>query len=312
MSRTSVVLGVDGGGTKTIGLIADMSGNVLSSREVAATNPNVVGFEECAKTLSKLIQGCCEDIRCSPDELRSVVLGLAGADSAEFRERITDNLNALLVKSGSKALSIAVETDARVALEGAFDGGAGVVVIAGTGSNVIGKTVRGVVVSVGGWGRILGDEGSGFAIGRDGVRALTLVMDRRGDPTKLKELIAGKFHWTSREDIITAVYQEKFDLAQLAPLVMEAAVDHDVVCQKILQNAAAQIVEQVRVIVMQMGILRKISLVMSGGLLKQGTVFANVLHLKVMKSLPQAELCQSMNSPAQGAVRMALERIKKV
>jgi N-acetylglucosamine kinase-like BadF-type ATPase len=312
MSRTSLVLGVDGGGTKTIGLIADMAGNILASRETGATNPNVVGFDESAKTLSKVILGCCEDVRCSPDELRSVVLGLAGADSTEFRERITDDLNALIVKSGSKALNIGVETDARVALEGAFNGGAGVVVIAGTGSIVIGKTVHGAVVSVGGWGRILGDEGSGFAIGRDGIRALTLSIDRRGEPTKLKELIAEKFHWTSREDIITAVYQQKFDPAQLAPLVMEAAVDHDVVCQRILQTAAAQIVEQVRVVVMQMGILRKILLVMSGGLLQQGTVFANVLHLKIMKSLPQVELCQSMNSPAQGAVHMALERVKKV
>jgi len=180
MSRTSLVLGVDGGGTRSTGLIADLSGNILSRREGGATNPNVVGFDESARTIFDLISGCCKEVHCSPDELRAVVLGLAGARVHEFRERIREEVNAQFLQNGSRPLPLAVETDARIALEGAFDGGPGVVLIAGTGSIVIGKNEHGDILSVGGWGRILGDEGSGFAIGRDGVRALTAYYDGRG------------------------------------------------------------------------------------------------------------------------------------
>jgi len=310
MSRTSLVLGVDGGGTKSIGLISDLSGNILSRREVGATNPNVVGLEASADNLFRLISKCCEDVRCPPFELRSVVLGLAGAGDKEFREQIKESVNALFAKNGSKSLRIHVESDARVALEGAFDGGPGVVIISGTGSIVMGKTLSGDVHTVGGWGRILGDEGSGYSIGRDGVRAVTLEYDGRGDSTKLKELLATNLQWTTRESIIKAVYREQFDLAKVAPFVMEAAMNHDAICQKILQNAASQFIEQIRVIVMKMGLFQKIGLVMCGGLFEHSTVFSNVLKLKIMKGLPQVEVRQASQSPAHGAVRMAISRVR--
>jgi N-acetylglucosamine kinase-like BadF-type ATPase len=312
MSRTSLVLGVDGGGTRSTGLIADLSGNILSRREAGATNPNVVGFDESAKTIFDLISGCCEEINCSPDELRSVVLGVAGARVLEFRERIREEVNAYFLEKGSGPLPLSVETDARIALEGAFDGGPGVVLIAGTGSIIIGKTEHGDILSVGGWGRILGDEGSGFAIGRDGVRALTAYHDGRGGKTSLMGLVSEHHGWSSREDIIRAVYQEGFDLARLAPLVMEAAADHDLPCQRILQNSASSLVDQLRGVVMQMGVLRKVCVVMIGGLVSHETVFSNVLQLKIMKALPQVEVRKAIHPPARGAVRMAITRIREV
>jgi len=311
MSRTSLVLGVDGGGTRSTGLVADLSGNILTTRETGATNPNVVGFAASAKTIFDLISRCCEEVNCSPDDLRSVVLGVAGARVLEFRERIREEVNAYSEKRGGRPLPLSVETDARIALEGAFDGGAGVVLIAGTGSIIIGKTERGEVLSVGGWGRILGDEGSGFAIGRDGVRALTSYFDGRSGDTKLRGLVQKAFDWSDREDVVRAVYQQQFDLATLAPLVMEAAVDHDIVCQKILQNSAAQLVDQLRSVVMQMGVLRKVCVVMSGGLVDRETVFSNVLQLKIMKALPQVEVRKAVHPPARGAVRIAINRIRE-
>ncbi|MDH4069641.1 MAG: hypothetical protein OEV30_04400 [Ignavibacteria bacterium] len=311
MSRTSLVLGVDGGGTRSTGLIADLSGNILTTQEAGAMNPNVVGFEASARTIFELITNCCEEVRCSPDDLRSIVLGVAGARVHEFRERIKESVNAHSVKKGKKFLPISIETDARIALEGAFDGSAGVVLIAGTGSIIIGKTEKGEILSVGGWGRILGDEGSGFALGRDGVRALTSYYDGRRDDSKLRGLVEETFGWKDREDLIRAVYQEQFDLAQLAPLVMTAAVDHDPVCQRILQNSATQLVDQLRSVVMKMGVLRRISVVLSGGLVDQETVFSNVLRMKIMKALPQVEVRKAANPPAHGAVRIAISRIRE-
>ena len=79
MSRNPLVLGVDGGGTKSIGLVADPSGNILVRREGGPSNVNVVGVDGAARNLRKLITECCDDARCMPHELGAVVFGLAGA-----------------------------------------------------------------------------------------------------------------------------------------------------------------------------------------------------------------------------------------
>lgn len=311
MSRRSFVLGVDGGGTKTLGLLADEYGNILTRHTAGATNPNLVGFETAAKTIVKLTADSCEDGRCHIEELKAVVLGIAGASIEPNKQRLRGAVEAMFTKGGLKTPPIVVETDARVALEGSFAGGQGVVIIAGTGSIVTGKTQKGEVLSSGGWGRIIGDEGSGYYIGREAVRLVTLMYDRRGEKTKLRDVFEEKFHWKSRDDIIEAVYQEKFDLSSLAPIVFDTAATNDIPSQKLLQQSATQLAEQARVVVMQMGILRKIGLVMLGGLLDQGSVYANVLHMKLMKLLPQVEVKSPVHPPAHGAVLMALEKLKR-
>lgn len=311
MSRKPLVIGVDGGGTKTIALAADPSGNILARRESGASNVNVVGLDGTARSLHRVITECCDDVRCPPDELTSIVLALAGAGDDVVRQRISDAVNELFAQEGRKPLPISVESDSRAALEGAFDGGPGVVIVAGTGSIVIGKTDRGAVLTVGGWGRILGDEGGGFFIGREALRSLALHLDRRGEATKLEDKLAEKFQWRTRADIIRAVYQEQVDLSRLAPIVLEAAAQNDIVSQKILQIAALQLAEQTRVIVMQMGILRKVGLVMIGGLIDHENVYSNTLHMKLLKLLPQVHVRQPVHSPAHGAVLIALEQLKR-
>lgn len=311
MARKSFVLGIDGGGTKTLCLLADADGNILARREGGATNPHVVGIEAAARHLFKLIHEACEDARCETEELRSAVLGLAGAGRESDRRNLRETLGSLFAESGSRGLQIAIETDARIALEGSFAGGPGVVIIAGTGSIVIGKTQRDDVVQVGGWGRILGDEGSGYAIGCEAVKALALHMDGRGEATKLREVFARRFNWETRDQIIAAVYKEKFDLASLAPVVFETALANDVVSQRILQRAAALLVEQASHVIKKMGVLRKIGLVMAGGLIDHPTAYANVLHMKLIKLLPQVDIRPPVHSPAQGAVLMALDRLKR-
>jgi N-acetylglucosamine kinase-like BadF-type ATPase len=311
MSRSTLVLGIDGGGTRTTALVADEQGNVLAQRQGKATNPNVVGHETAARTIHQLVTLCCDDVRCEPPELRSMVLGLAGVGRDPDRKRMREEVTRLFEAERLKIPAVAVETDARVALEGAFDGGPGVVMIAGTGSIVVGKTPRGDVMRVGGWGRTIGDEGSGYAIGREALSLLALHYDGRGDSGRLREAFAREYKWETRDQIIAAIYQEKIDPAQLAPLVIQTAGNNCVVSQRILQRAATSLAEQARIVVMQMGILRKVGLVMLGGLLEHEPVYSNVVHLKLLKLLPQVDLRDALHSAAYGAVLMALERLNK-
>lgn len=311
MSRSTLVLGIDGGGSKTTALVADERGNVLAQRQGKATNPNVVGFDTAAKTIHQLITLCCDDVRCEPPELSSTVVGVAGVGRDPDRKRMRDEVTKIFEEDKLRIQQVVVETDARVALEGAFDGGPGVVMIAGTGSIVVGKTARGDVLSVGGWGRLIGDEGSGYAVGREALVAVTLHFDGRGDSGRLREAFAREFKWETRDQIIAAIYQQKIELASLAPVVIQAAANNCIVAQRILQKAATLLVEQARVIVMQMGILRKVGLVMLGGLLEHEPVYSNLVHLKILKLLPQVDVRDALHSPAHGAVLMALERLKR-
>ncbi len=312
MSRRSLVLGIDGGGAKSAACLSDALGNILTRREGAGVNGSPVGLDSTARVFSTLIAKCCDDVRCEPTELGSVVIGLSGFAREADRFHLRDSIQTVLAKAGHRPVPPAIETTERITLEGAFDRGTGVVIIANSGSVIIGKTPAGEIASVGGWGRILGDEGSGYYIGREALVAIAHESDRHGNSGTLRDVVAKKFHLDSREQIIAAVYQEKFDIASLAPVVLQTAANNDVVAQRIVDRAATLLAEQAGVVVMRMGIRRKVGLVMTGGLLERETVYANALHLKILRLLPQVEIRRALHEPAYGAVLMAIDRLKKM
>ncbi len=311
MARRSLVLGIDGAPSCSIGLIADDTGVLQARREGVGITLNGLAYDNVARALYILIGRCCEDARCKPQDLASVVVGMSGIEREEDRARLREQANSLFDKAGLRPPPIAFESDARIALEGAFDGGFGVVIVAGTGSMVIGKTPRGQVVSVGGWGKIIGDEGSGYFIGREALVAVTRESEKRGSAGRLRDVLSERFHFDTREHILGALYHERFDVASLAPVVMETAAANDVVAQRILDRAATQLAEQARIIVMQMGLLRKVKLAMVGSLVEGGSVYADALHMKLLRLLPQVEIRPPAHEPAYGAVLLALDRLKK-
>ncbi len=314
MSNPTVVLGADGGGTKTLGIIADQNGRELARRTVGASNPNVVGFETASSNLFQLIKECCEAARCSPSELRSIVLGLAGAGREEARSKLRSSINSLArqVESSTGAeLPITIETDARIGLEGAFDGAPGVVIIAGTGSVVIGKRSSGETIMIGGWGRGLSDEGSGFFLGLEALKSLRFYYDGRGGSQLLAELIAQEFGLDSRERIIAAVHQEKFEPSKVAPLVLNAAEKNDAVALKILNAGAAELADQARALVERLNVSGKIALAFFGGLIESKNVYSEILKSTIAGLIPSAELRAPARSPAEGAVLMALDYVRK-
>jgi N-acetylglucosamine kinase-like BadF-type ATPase len=309
---SSVVLGADGGGTKTLGILADAHGNELARRQVGPGNPNVVGIEGATANLLELVAGCCERAKVAPSGLSAAVFGLAGVAGATVRDRLAEALRNGMHARGWGKIHFALETDARVALEGAFGGGPGVVVIAGTGSNLIGKLPDGRVTSVGGWGRILGDEGSAFAIGAEAIRAVARDIDGRTDAHVLRGLFAERLGWATRDAIIAAVYQDKHDLASLAPFVLEAAAADDPASEGILKRAASDITDQLGAIVARLGSAPSVGVVFVGGLIEHGTLYAKIVAEAIHARLPQVQIRQAESSPAQGAVLMALHLEKGI
>jgi N-acetylglucosamine kinase-like BadF-type ATPase len=227
------------------------------------------------------------------------------------RSKLAEALRSESAVRGLPELPITLETDSRVALEGAFGGGPGVVMIAGTGSILIGKLPDGTVRSVGGWGRVLGDEGSGYFLGLEATKAVSREMDGREDASSLRKIFSETNGWVSRDTIIAAVYQQQFDLASLAPLVLKAAGENDQVAMAILRRAASHLADQLRAMVRAMGSQSRVGVVFIGGLIDHDTVYARLLRETITELVPFAEVRPALHPPVGGAVLVALSHLQR-
>jgi N-acetylglucosamine kinase-like BadF-type ATPase len=310
------LLGIDGGGTKTLGVIADLNGTPLFSAAGGTSNPQVTGFQKASQVVLEVIQKCCRGVRCQPRDLKAVVVGLAGAGRESDRRRAEIELRKLARKKDFPLRNLRIESDARIALEGTLGGRPGIVVISGTGSIGIAKDQNGDIHRVGGWGRAIGDEGSGFAIGRAALVAIARSLDGRGQPTMLTAFAAKRFGLSSSQRIISKIYQDRFDPSLLAPLVLKAAEKGDNVSKGILEEAALELAHHVRVLLAKLKRRenplsgKRIPLVLLGGMLEQTSYLSRTLKRKIRLAFPQVEIRPPRGSPAYGGMLLALERLK--
>lgn len=311
--NASYVIGLDGGGTKTAAQLAEKNGNVLAETQGGPSNFQIIGIEEAARNILDLIEACCHSVGCTVSEIGSVVAGLTGAGRPADQQRVAEGIQDAAQKRGIYLRDLKIESDARIALEAAFGGKQGIVLIGGTGSIVFAKDSTGTIRRAGGWGRIIGDEGSGYQLGREAVRAVARMMDGRGKKTRIARLLASKFGLKSHEDIIRSVYKESLDLGSVAPLVLRAADHRDVVAREILDSAAKELVETVRAVLKSMrkaskSAGKKIPLVFAGGLLKADNVYSRRVKILMRKHLPNISIAKPVAHPVHGAVLMALAR----
>ncbi len=304
------VIGVDGGGTKTSAILVALDGTVIAEASGGPTNLQTVGIAKAAQTILELILECCQTAQVESPALQSVVLGLAGAGRPQARADLSDKLIALSTKKKFPIKHITVETDARIALEAAFAGGPGIALIAGTGSIALYHTEDGKYMRSGGWGSILGDEGSGFAIGRDGLMAALRQFDGRGEKTLLMKKALDHYGITAVDDLIPKIYQEHADVASFAPLVFEAAVERDRIAHLILVKNAADLADHVRVLTMLSRPKHKLSVSLMGGLLASENIYAKMVKEKIVASLPQVLVLKPKFPAAFGAAILGLNAFR--
>lgn len=315
MANKEFVIGIDGGGTKTAAILADLQGNIVVEETAGASNFQVIGTEKAADVLLNLIRKCCKDADCSVADVQCIVAGLTGAGRDSDKKHIGEALVELAKENRIELNKVVMESDARIALEGAFRGEPGIILIAGTGSIAFAKDQSGAIYRTGGWGRLLGDEGSGNTIGRDGLSAVTKHLDGRGKETLLTKLVAKEFGLSTQEKLITAVYREQFDVASIAPLVIQTAQSGDAECARILNKAAFELSEHVRALISEIEkssrVVRKIPLALIGSVIASDNVFTKILTNKITFSLPQITLVKPQSSPVYGAVLMAIQALKE-
>jgi N-acetylglucosamine kinase len=231
-------LGVDGGQSSTTVLIGDESGRVLGAGEAGPCNH--AGAEEgrakFERAVSEGLHAACA--RAGLDAatvcFESACLGMSGG---------SDDKQAILAGM-LRAQHLMVTTDAAIALSGATATGQGIVAIAGTGSIAFGRNAEGRTARTGGWGYIFGDQGSGFDIARQALRAALRMEEGWGPPTSLRQALLDATGSRDANAVLHLFYTAEWPrsrVAVLAPLADAAAAEGDAVAMGILNSAAIEL-----------------------------------------------------------------------
>ncbi|MBB4638252.1 BadF/BadG/BcrA/BcrD ATPase family protein [Longimicrobium terrae] len=231
-----ILVGVDGGGTRSTLVVADADGRELARAAGEAGLVDPRDPERSARIIADLARTALEQagVRELP---AAICAGLAGVGNEAERLAVHDALQASGV-----ARRVRVVTDGEIALEGAFAGGPGILLIAGTGSVAYGRAADGRMERCGGWGMIVGDEGSGFALGRDGLKAALRSVDGREPPTVLLDGILRALGVDNPREVPPwAGRVAKSEIAALARVVLDAAEQGDGVARGVVQSAAVEL-----------------------------------------------------------------------
>jgi len=302
------VLGVDGGGTGSRAALVDEKGNVLSFLSGQATNPNSVGTERAREQLKSLIDCCLHEAGLT--QVDAAVFGLAGINNAKEEREVEVWLHSLGFCS-----NIVVENDSVAAWAAATLGQPGIVIIAGTGSIAFGVDHSGRRRRAGGWGYVFGDEGSGFRIASEALRAAVRYRDGRGPWTRLLPALLRKLGLDSTDGLTRAVYahgMETSSVARLFPTVVEVARAGDPVAVSILRRSGQQLAEQAIAVMEGLDLDPNgapFVVGLSGGVFQSGELVTRSLR-EVLTSYAPAARVQALHvAPVLGAALLALRQI---
>src|SRR3954471_5592967 len=302
MSDSIYVLGIDAGGTKTVCQLADENGEVLAESRRGGANLQAAGELEVEKVLHEVMEEAIGEHEVRPT---AICLGIAGVDRPDDARVV----RGIMKRIGYKA-RVLVVNDALVALEAGAPGQPGIVIIAGTGSIAYGRNERNEAARAGGWGYVLGDEGSGYWIGRAALRAVLRESDRRGPATRLTSLLLNYFGVARAPELIHHVYHATMRpaaIASLAQFVMGAFQDGDEVAIGILRAAADQLESSGLSVARRLEIVgSEFPFVLAGGIFRAVPWLEEELARRLPQASPRSRTVQLNVEPASGAVRLAL------
>jgi len=302
------LIGFDCGATKTDCALADINGNILYTTTGGAANFLVSGTEATSKIIMSLLNDCIKKINADYSEIEQVVIGAAGAGRRKDAEKLESSLLEIFSSGGINIKSLKVVSDAQIALQGAFPNEAGCIMIAGTGSIIYGKDEKGNIYRTGGFGRLIGDEGSGFSIGRKGLQAAAKYFDGRGDETLIVKLIKEKYFIKTANELITKVYKENFDIASIAEVVLIAAHNEDQIAHNILLEETDELVHHISTMMKKMNTI-DLRVSFAGSLISNNNIYSDMLRDKIKTALPSVKIVAPEHSPIEGAILLAKEML---
>ncbi|MGQ9887283.1 MAG: N-acetylglucosamine kinase [Aggregatilineales bacterium] len=264
-------LGVDGGGSAVRVAVVDAALQVRGEAAGPAVNPSALGREEAARRIVAAVQAALASAGAAPEQVRAVGVGVAGANTAHA----ADWLRAVVAAAVPGAQAV-LSSDYEIALVGGHGARRGLLLLAGTGSLAYGVSAAGETALAGAWGYLLGDEGSGYWLGAQGLRAVVRMDDGRGQPTALAPALLNALglepaqaNGCLAEALIPWLYAAPrvSDVARLAPLVLACAAAGDAVARQLVAEAARELALAARAVRRRLGLDAAAPPVFAGSLL---------------------------------------------
>jgi N-acetylglucosamine kinase-like BadF-type ATPase len=300
------VLGIDVGGTKTVCLLADDDGRVLAEGRAEGANLQGAGELGLEKVLQSVMERTLEGTGVMPS---AICLGIAGVD------RTSDEavVRGIMHRIGYRA-RILVVNDALIALQAGVGDQAGIVIVSGTGSIAYGRNDRGEASRAGGWGYVLGDEGSGYWIGRLALRAVVRHADGRGRMTSLTPRLLAHFGVERADELIYKIYHEQLSprsIAALAKYVQHSRDEGDMIATAILSRAADELITAATAVMARLELANEpFTFVLSGGMFHAVPWLGEQMQLLLPGLARQSTVMRLEREPAFGGVRLALAELK--
>lgn len=283
-------LGIDAGGTQSTVVCVDKELNVRYKAKRSGIHAKHFTVGQQAESVFKLIEPVLE--KCSVSDISGICIGMAGAGRIEEQQTLQSAL--LLRDSRFRYL---VTSDAIIGHVGAFHAEDGILVITGTGSIVLGRKNLNWN-RAGGYGFLTGDEGSGYHIAVQGLKAISNMLD--GDrETSLMDYVRQNFGIYDRDEFIHFIYSDEFEPQIIAPFVLQAADSGDKICQQIIQQDCDHLARQVLLVKNKLK-MKSPSIILAGGLQRK-KYFQNKIRESIYKQIPDVRWHAPVLEPAVGA-----------
>ncbi len=265
-------MGIDGGGTKTVAVIADRNGKVIAQTRVGSTNPNSCSKQELEKTFRELFHTLEVQVPTSFQKITNLFAGIAGTGNEANKIFLKD-----MIKQFVPAHTlIHVEPDTINALYSGTYGNPGIVQISGTGSITYGINKNQKHDRVGGWGYLLGDEGSGYDIGRQGIMAVLKAYDGRGPNTIMSQRMFTYFNKDNGHDFIQKIYSSpspKNEIAALSKIVIQSFKQQDPEADRIIGSVIQEITHSIKTLYKKLFSEHdKVKVVLCGGIFSEKAI----------------------------------------
>lgn len=297
---TVLLVGVDAGGSHTEAAVADQTLTLRARARGAGAGVGPGRIDAAARAIVATVRRALADVGV-PDHAQVLVVGAAGAGRDEERSA----LRAALVEAGL-ARRVEVTTDAAIALESVFHDAPGILLNAGSGSIAYARDAGGVLWRVGGLGWQLGDEGSGYSMGRAALGAVGRAADGRGPSTALSRLVPERIGVGTLDELVRwAGVAGPGQIAALAEAVQQAARADDPVARQIVEAAAEALADHVLTLVRRFPAGAAVSVALAGGILSEGGPVREALETRLRDRAPQVTLASREVDPPRGALAMA-------
>jgi N-acetylglucosamine kinase-like BadF-type ATPase len=292
------VMGVDGGATKTLAAVLDLRERTLSLGHGGSSNADAVGASAATESLAKATDEALVRAGIAREQLDAAVLAIAGTDTDAVAAHVRESHPAGWIIINDVVGAWAAATGAQP----------GVAVISGTGSNVFGVGAGGQAWRAGGWGHLLGDEGSGYWLAVQSIKAALSDRERSGPETALSEAAIDFFGVESIETLVKLVYSKPLAKGEIAAFAVETArVAHsgDAVARSLYERAAAELGRQMVAVIEQTGLVDDFPVGLIGSAFKAGPLFVEPLAAVVRRVAPRARVAVVKMAPVGGCLLLA-------